>query len=161
MRGAIRLIRSSLSLCAGVSNAVRSRGGWQTQTCTPSGRCGAGVGISAARGEGPAGTDGRGLYRLSPDGSQFRPLRLQLPSQRITAIGERGQIDFIFDIPPAIWSGAKDPLPDLPVPRGENRERLWLGAEYRHGNIASRLTPNVLDAGTDRRPIPLARSCLA
>jgi len=32
------------------------------------------------------GTDGRGLYRLSPDGARFLPLRLPLPSPRITAI---------------------------------------------------------------------------
>lgn len=32
------------------------------------------------------GTDGKGLYRLSPDGHRFLPLHLPLPSPRITAI---------------------------------------------------------------------------
>jgi len=32
------------------------------------------------------GTDGRGLYRLSLDGRRFRPVRLPLPSPRVTAI---------------------------------------------------------------------------
>lgn len=32
------------------------------------------------------GTDGRGLWRLSADGSRFVPLRLPLPSQHVTAI---------------------------------------------------------------------------
>jgi ligand-binding sensor domain-containing protein len=32
------------------------------------------------------GTDGKGLYRLSADGQRFLPLRLSLPSPRITAI---------------------------------------------------------------------------
>ncbi|MDR3672011.1 MAG: hypothetical protein P4L36_14280 [Holophaga sp.] len=32
------------------------------------------------------GTDGQGLFRLSQDGSRFEPLRLALPSPRITAI---------------------------------------------------------------------------
>jgi ligand-binding sensor domain-containing protein len=32
------------------------------------------------------GTDGQGLFRLSRDGSRFEPLRLALPSPRVTAI---------------------------------------------------------------------------
>jgi len=54
-----------------------------------------------------AGTDGRGLYRLSPDGAQFRPLRLQLPSQRITAI---------LPAPGALFIGTDEGLARVPLP---------------------------------------------
>ncbi len=54
-----------------------------------------------------AGTDGRGLYRLSPDGSQFRPLRLQLPSQRITAI---------LPAPDALFIGTDEGLARVALP---------------------------------------------
>ena len=57
-----------------------------------------------------AGTDGRGLYRLSPDGTRFRPLRLQLPSQRITAI---------LPAPDALFLGTDEGLARVPLPIAE------------------------------------------
>jgi|CXWL01.1.fsa_nt_gi hypothetical protein len=36
-----------------------------------------------------AGTDGTGLFRLTLDGSRFEPLKLSLPSPRVTALFER------------------------------------------------------------------------
>lgn len=36
-----------------------------------------------------AGTDGTGLFRLTRDGSRFEPLKLSLPSPRVTALFER------------------------------------------------------------------------
>ena len=41
------------------------------------------------------GTDGRGLYRLSADGRVFRPLKVALPSPRITAILSVGDSLFV------------------------------------------------------------------
>lgn len=43
----------------------------------------------AANGRVYAGTDGTGLFRLSIDGTRFEPLKLSLPSQRVTALFER------------------------------------------------------------------------
>ncbi len=53
-----------------------------------------------------AGTDGRGLWRLSADGARFEPLRLPLPSPRVTALapGEG-----------ALWIGTDEGLARLPL----------------------------------------------
>jgi len=53
-----------------------------------------------------AGTDGRGLWRLSLDRSRFEPLRLSLPSPRVTALvtGEG-----------ALWIGTDEGVTRLPL----------------------------------------------
>jgi hypothetical protein len=53
------------------------------------------------------GTDGRGLFRLSRDGSRFEPLRLPLPSSRITAI---------LPGPDALYVGTDEGLARLRLP---------------------------------------------
>ncbi|MFN8011338.1 MAG: hypothetical protein U0P81_08030 [Holophagaceae bacterium] len=52
------------------------------------------------------GTDGRGLWRLSADGSRFVPLRLPLPSQHVTAI-QAG--------PEGLYVGTPEGLARLPL----------------------------------------------
>ncbi len=52
------------------------------------------------------GTDGRGLWRLSADGSRFVPLRVPLPSQHVTAI-QPG--------PEALFVGTSEGLARLPL----------------------------------------------
>jgi hypothetical protein len=42
-----------------------------------------------------AGTDGRGLYRLSRDGAVFEPLALRLPSPRVTALLATDDVLFV------------------------------------------------------------------
>jgi len=54
-----------------------------------------------------AGTDGRGLYRLSADGARFRPLRLRLPSQRVTAL---------LAAPDALYIGTDEGLARVALP---------------------------------------------
>lgn len=36
-----------------------------------------------------AGSDGAGLFRMARDGTRFEPLKLALPSPRVTALFER------------------------------------------------------------------------
>ena len=52
------------------------------------------------------GTDGGGLYRLSADGLRFRPLRVALPSPRVTAILGRGE---------QLWIGTDEGLARIPL----------------------------------------------
>jgi hypothetical protein len=56
------------------------------------------------------GTDGRGLWRLSADGSRFAPLTVPLPSMRVTAI-QPG--------PGALFVGTDEGLARLPLPLSE------------------------------------------
>jgi len=53
------------------------------------------------------GTDGRGLFRLSRDGARFEPLRLALPSPRITAL---------LPAADALYVGTDEGLARLPLP---------------------------------------------
>jgi len=52
------------------------------------------------------GTDGQGLFRLSRDGARFEPLRLPLPSSRVTAI---------LSGPGALYVGTDEGLARLPL----------------------------------------------
>jgi ligand-binding sensor domain-containing protein len=56
------------------------------------------------------GTDGRGLWRLSLDGSRFAPVKVPLPSQHVTAI-QPGQ--------EALFVGTDEGLARLPLPLSE------------------------------------------
>jgi hypothetical protein len=56
------------------------------------------------------GTDGRGLWRLDTDGSRFLPLKVPLPSMRVTAI-QPGQ--------DALFVGTDEGLARLPLPLTE------------------------------------------
>jgi hypothetical protein len=51
--------------------------------------------LIAAAGRVYVGTDGDGLFRLSRDGTRFEPLKLSLPSQRVTALLETGGFLYI------------------------------------------------------------------
>jgi hypothetical protein len=51
-----------------------------------------------------AGTDGRGLWRLSRDGGRFEPVRVVLPSPRVTALAPDGD---------ALWVGTDEGLTRL------------------------------------------------
>jgi hypothetical protein len=53
-----------------------------------------------------AGTDGRGLWRLSADGARFEPLRLPLPSPRVSALASGEG---------ALWIGTDEGLARLPL----------------------------------------------
>jgi len=53
------------------------------------------------------GTDGRGLWRLAADGSRFEPLRVSLPSPRVTALLEGQQ---------ALYVGTDEGLARLRLP---------------------------------------------
>jgi len=53
------------------------------------------------------GTDGRGLWRLSGDGSRFVPIKVHLPSPRVTAILEG---------PNALYVGTDEGLARIPLP---------------------------------------------
>jgi ligand-binding sensor domain-containing protein len=53
------------------------------------------------------GTDGRGLWRLAADGSRFEPLRVRLPSPRVTALLEG---------PQALYVGTDEGLARLRLP---------------------------------------------
>ncbi|MEO8502119.1 MAG: hypothetical protein ABI565_14460, partial [Vicinamibacteria bacterium] len=50
---------------------------------------------AAANGRIYAGTDGNGVLRLSADGARFEPLKLSLPSPRVTALFERDGLLYI------------------------------------------------------------------
>jgi hypothetical protein len=67
------------------------------------------------------GTDGQGLFRLSRDGARFEPLRLPLPSSRVTAI---------LSGPGALYVGTDEGLARLPLPlQGEGSWRCCWPAE--------------------------------
>jgi hypothetical protein len=53
------------------------------------------------------GTDGRGLFRLSRDGARFLPLKLPLPSQRVSAI---------LALPGFLYVGTEEGLARFPLP---------------------------------------------
>lgn len=53
-----------------------------------------------------AGTDGRGLWRLSRDGARFEPVRVALPSPRVTALAVDGD---------TLWVGTDEGLARLPL----------------------------------------------
>ena len=53
------------------------------------------------------GTDGRGLWRLSADGSRFEPLKVRLPSPRVTAL---------LESPNALYVGTDEGLARIPLP---------------------------------------------
>jgi hypothetical protein len=57
-----------------------------------------------------AGTDGRGLYRLSADGARFQPLKTRLPSPRVTAL---------LPAADALLVGTDEGLARLPLPISE------------------------------------------
>jgi ligand-binding sensor domain-containing protein len=56
-----------------------------------------------------AGTDGRGLWRLSGDGSRFEPLHVDLPSPRVTAL---------LASPDALLVGTDEGLARMPLEGG-------------------------------------------
>ena len=53
------------------------------------------------------GTDGQGLFRLSRDGTRFEPLRLPLPSRRVTAL---------LALAGSLYVGTDEGLARLPLP---------------------------------------------
>jgi hypothetical protein len=63
---------------------------------------------AAANGRVYAGTDGAGVLRLSLDGTRFEPLKLSLPSPRVTALFERDG---------ALYIGTDEGLTRWPVER--------------------------------------------
>ena len=57
-----------------------------------------------------AGTDGRGLWELSPDRARFEPLRVPLPSPRVTALVADDH---------ALWIGTDEGIARLPLHEGK------------------------------------------
>jgi hypothetical protein len=53
------------------------------------------------------GTDGQGLFRLRQDGSRFLPVRIHLPSPRVTAISQG---------PDGLYVGTDEGLARVPLP---------------------------------------------
>jgi hypothetical protein len=61
-----------------------------------------------------AGTDGHGLYRLSQDGRTFEPVRVSLPSRRVTAL---------LPAPGALYVGTDEGVARLPLGAAEMETR--------------------------------------
>jgi len=99
--GIVRRTASGVEAPAGRVDRARYEGFVETEGLKVNPGC-----LVEASGRLYAGTDGHGLYRLSPDGRRFDRVDLALPSPRITAL---------LPAPGALYIGTDEGLARLPL----------------------------------------------